>query len=52
MNLRAAAYQEFNQAAIIDKLITGLPSGESAGGAAGQRRQDHNCVDRQRRYAG
>ena len=25
MNLRAAAYQEFNQAAIIDKLITGLP---------------------------
>jgi flotillin len=25
MNLRAEAYQEFNQAAIIDKLITGLP---------------------------
>jgi len=25
MNLRAEAYQEFNQAAIIDKLINGLP---------------------------
>ncbi|MGB7758205.1 MAG: SPFH domain-containing protein [Bryobacteraceae bacterium] len=25
MNVRAEAYQEFNQAAIIDKLITGLP---------------------------
>ena len=25
MNLRAEAYQEFNQAAIVDKLITGLP---------------------------
>jgi len=25
MNLRAEAFQEFNQAAIIDKLITGLP---------------------------
>jgi flotillin len=25
MNVKAAAYQEFNQAAIIDKLITGLP---------------------------
>jgi flotillin len=25
MNVKAAAYQEFNQAAIVDKLITGLP---------------------------
>jgi len=25
MNLRAEAYQEFNQAAIMDKLLTGLP---------------------------
>src|SRR5450631_1902465 len=25
MNVKAAAYQEYNQAAVIDKLITGLP---------------------------
>jgi flotillin len=25
MNVKAAAYQEFNQAAIVDKLITGMP---------------------------
>jgi flotillin len=25
MNLRAAAFQEYNQAAVIDKLLTGLP---------------------------
>ena len=25
MNVKAEAYQEFNQAAIIDKLITGMP---------------------------
>jgi flotillin len=25
MNIKAAAYQEFNQAAIVDKLITGMP---------------------------
>ena len=25
MNVKAEAYQEFNQAAIVDKLITGLP---------------------------
>ncbi|HUI43227.1 MAG TPA: flotillin domain-containing protein, partial [Terriglobia bacterium] len=25
MNLKAAAYQEYNQAAVVDKLITGLP---------------------------
>jgi len=25
MNVRAEAYQEFNQAAIVDKLITGMP---------------------------
>jgi len=25
MNVKAAAYQEYNQAAVVDKLITGLP---------------------------
>jgi flotillin len=25
MNVKAEAYQEFNQAAIVDKLITGMP---------------------------
>ena len=25
MNVRAEAYQEWNQAAVVDKLITGLP---------------------------
>ena len=25
MNIKAAAYQEYNQAAVVDKLITGLP---------------------------
>jgi len=25
MNIKAEAYQEFNQAAIVDKLITGMP---------------------------
>jgi flotillin len=25
MNVKAAAYQEFNQAAIVDKLITAMP---------------------------
>jgi flotillin len=25
MNVKAEAYQEYNQAAVIDKLITGLP---------------------------
>ena len=25
MNIKAEAYQEYNQAAVVDKLITGLP---------------------------
>ena len=25
MNVKAEAYQEYNQAAVVDKLITGLP---------------------------
>jgi flotillin len=38
MNVKAAAYQEYNQAAVVDKLITGLAGDcESSGRAAGQR---------------
>ena len=53
MNVKAEAYQECNQAAVVDKLITGMPEIVRAlAVAAGQRRQDHDRLDRQRRSAG
>ena len=52
MNVKAEAYQEYNQAAVVDKLITNMPEIVGAGGAAGQRGQDHHRLDRQRRTAG
>ena len=49
MNVKAEAYQEYNQAAVIDKLITEhARDRESAGGAAAERRQDHDRFDRRR----
>ena len=50
MNVKAEAYQEWNQAAVVDKLITGLPEvAQGAGRAAAEHRQDHDCFDRRRR---
>ena len=40
-DVKAEAYQEYNQAAVVDKLITSMPEIVGAGGAPGQRRQDH-----------
>ena len=50
MNVKAAAYQEYNQAAVVDKLITGLPEMVRALAPVEQRRQDHRGVDRQREF--
>ena len=51
MNVKAAAFQEYNQAAVLDKLLTGLPEDrESPGRAARQRGQDHHRLHRQRRH--
>ena len=51
MNVKAEAYQEYNQAAVVDKLITNMPeSGPGAGRAARQRGQDHHRLHRQRRH--
>ena len=45
MNVKAEAYQEYNQAAVVDKLITQHAGGGArAGRAAGQRRQDHRSI--------
>ena len=50
MNVKAAAYQEYNQAAVVDKLITGLAGdSESPGRAVSQCGQDHHRLHRQRR---
>ncbi len=51
MNVKAEAFQEYNQAAVIDKLLTSLP--EIVAGArqpADQGGQDHDRVHRQRRH--
>ncbi len=51
MNVKAEAYQEWNQAAVVDKLITSMPEVvQRAGRAARQHRQDHHRVDRQRPF--
>jgi hypothetical protein len=51
MNVKAEAYQEYNQAAVIDKLITNMPEVVRAlASAAGECRQDHHRLDRQRRF--
>ena len=53
MNVKAEAYQEYNQAAVIDKLFTSLPEIVRAlASAAGERGQDHHRLDRQRRCRG
>jgi flotillin len=49
MNVKAEAYQQWNQAAVVDKLITGLPEIVKAlAVAAGKHRQDHHRFHRQR----
>ena len=53
MNVKAEAYQEYNQAAVLDKLITGLPEVVKAlASSVGQCRSDHSGLDRQRRFRG
>ena len=53
MNVKAEAYQEYNQAAVVDKLITGMPEIVRAlASSAGQGRQDHHRLHRQRHAAG
>ena len=53
MNVKAEAYQECNQAAVIDKLFTGMPEMVRAlAEPAGQRGQDHDRLDRQWRCVG
>ena len=50
MNVKAEAFQEYNQAAVIDKLLTAMPEIVArAGGAARAGGQDHDRLDRQRR---
>ena len=50
MNVKAEAYQEYNQAAVIDKLFTSMPEIVRAlASSAGQRGQDHHRLHRQRR---
>ena len=50
MNVKAEAYQEYNQAAVVDKLLTGMPQIVArARGAAEPDRQDHDRVHGQRR---
>jgi flotillin len=52
MNVKAEAFQEYNQAAVIDKLLTSLPRSSRASGAAQQGGQDHDRVHRQRGSTG
>ena len=53
MNVKAEAFQEYNQAAVIDKLFTSMPEVVRAlASSAGQRRQDHHRLHRQRRCVG
>ncbi len=50
MNVKAEAYQEWTQAAVVDKLITNMARRcPRHGGAALQSRQDHHRLHRQRR---
>ena len=49
MHQKAEAYQEYSQAAVLDKLITGMPEVVRALAAvAGQRGQDHHRLDGRR----
>jgi hypothetical protein len=53
MSVKAEAYQEWNQAAVVDKLITGLPEVVRAlACAAGEHRQNHHRFHRRRRCRG
>ena len=46
MNVKAEAYQEYNQAAVIDKLIGNMPGNrQGARLTPGERRQNHGRVD-------
>ena len=50
MNVKAEAFQEYNQAAVIDKLLTSMPEiVRGAGLAAREGRQDHDRLDREQR---
>ena len=50
MNVKAEAFQEYNQAAVVDKLLTGMPEIVRALAAPlDEGRQDHDRLDRQRR---
>ena len=50
MNVKAEAFQEYNQAAVVDKLITGLAgSCPRSQRTAQQSGQDHGSLHRQRR---
>ena len=53
MNVKAEAYQEYNQAAVVDKLITSMPEIVQALAAPlAERRQDHHRLDRHGDTAG
>jgi len=52
MNVKAEAYLQFNQAAIVDKLITNMPEVVRALAAAGQRGPHHGGLYGQRRHGG
>ena len=49
MNVKAEAYQEWNQSAVVDKLITGMPEVVRAlAEPLAESRQDHDRVDGRR----